>query len=476
MLNYFPNYISRRAIVLYFALLVLIPLVFWHPMAWYFWAFGIIEVCVFFYFGNILSRQWVRESRSRFTKNMFWYSFAIRAAFVIITYFLYPSLNNSYFEFGAADSYTYHLFGERGAEMIAHGQFDFRNQFNAMGFFSRGLDIADTGYPVYLSFIYFISGKSIVFARLVKALLSSVTVVLAYRIACRNFGERAARVTAVFCMLMPNLIYYCGAHVKETEMLFLTMLFMDRADILVRSPKRNWGRIFECALLCFTVYFFRAVLSIVLALALVAALLFSSESVSSRVRRFSLVGLLVLLFGTVFWNVLSETLALDDYDNIQAQQEQNMQWRAERENGNTYAKYAGAAVFAPLIFTIPFPTMVNIPNQESQQMIHGGNYVKNITSFFTILALILLLMSGKWRERVLPIAFLCGYLVVLVFSNYAQSERFHIPILPFSLMLAAYGITEFFGKKHVKWFTLWLAFIFVVNIGWSWFKLRGRGM
>ena len=35
--------------------------------------------------------------------------------------------------------------------------------------------------------------------------------------------------------------------------------------------------------------------------------------------------------------------------------------------GNAFAKYAGTAVFAPLIFTIPFPTMVNTPYQENQQ-------------------------------------------------------------------------------------------------------------
>lgn len=33
--------------------------------------------------------------------------------------------------------------------------------------------------------------------------------------------------------------------------------------------------------------------------------------------------------------------------------------RGEREGGNELAKYAGAAVFAPLIFTIPFPTEIS---------------------------------------------------------------------------------------------------------------------
>jgi hypothetical protein len=33
-----------------------------------------------------------------------------------------------------------------------------------------------------------------------------------------------------------------------------------------------------------------------------------------------------------------------------------MEWRSTRVGGNSFAKYATAGVFAPLIFTIPFPT------------------------------------------------------------------------------------------------------------------------
>ena len=194
-----------------------------------------------------------------------------------------------------------------------------------------------------------------------------------------------------------------------------------------------------------------------------------------KVKKVFIVMMSVVLFGIAVGNNLFEQVDLSDLTQVQAQQDANMQWRSERSNGNRFANMAGSAVFAPLIFTIPFPTLVDIPNQETQQLLNGANYVKNVTSFFTIIALVLLLISGEWREKVLPIAFMCGYLVVLVFSNFAQSERFHIPILPFSLMFAAYGISQM-KNKHKRWFVYWIAFIFVANIGWSWFKLRGRGM
>jgi asparagine N-glycosylation enzyme membrane subunit Stt3 len=143
----------------------------------------------------------------------------------------------------------------------------------------------------------------------------------------------------------------------------------------------------------------------------------------------------------------------------------------------SFAKYAGAAVFAPMIFTIPFPTMNHIEGQENQMMIHGGNFVKNIVSYFTLAALIILLLSGKWRKHVLIGAILCGYLVVLMFSNFAQSERFHQPVLPFILMFAAYGISLMSQQKMLKkWYNYWCLMMFIAAMAWNWFKLAGRGL
>ena len=158
-------------------------------------------------------------------------------------------------------------------------------------------------------------------------------------------------------------------------------------------------------------------------------------------------------------------------------QQSNMEWRTKRANGNQFAKYAGAAVFAPMIFTIPFPTMNEVPGQENQKMIHGGNFVKNILSYFTIMALLVLLVTGNWRKHVLPLAVLCGYLLVLVFSNFAQSERFHQPILPLTLMFAALGISLMKENPWMKrYFNYWCVLIFLAAVAWNWFKLAGRGM
>lgn len=472
MIPYFPKYFSSRAIYLYIVLLLVVPIVFGHPMKWYWWLFGLVEVISFFYCSNRLTLDWGRYSNRLFEKKLLSTSLAIRLVYVLFSYFFYKEMTGTQFDFNAGDVLFYDEMGRYGHRLISLGHFP---TYLDLDSYSGGLDLSDTGYPYYLILIYSLTNNSIVAVRLIKAVISAWTAVIVYRIAKRNFGETTGRMSGVFCMLMPNLIYYCGVHLKETEMLFLVVVFVERADLLIRSSKISIVRILLVALVGFLVFFFRAVLCYVLFLALATAIVLSSKRIVKWGRNIIISSLAIVLVGIVFYNNLVERNGIEQYDNLTEQQATNMEWRSERKGGNQFAKYAGSAVFAPLIFTIPFPTMIDIPYQQGQQMIHGGNYVKNITSFFTIIALILLVLSGKWREHVLPASFLMGYLIVLVFSAYAQSERFHIPILPFSLMFAAYGVSQM-KNKHKTLFMYWMLFIFVANIGWAWFKLRGRGM
>lgn len=468
MLSYFPRFFANRAITIYLILLLLIPIAFGYPMHWYWWLFGIVEVCGFFYFSSLLSKAWQPLNGKRLEEKLFKSSFWLRAVYVLISYILYQGLTGAPFEFGVGDASWYDSMGRLGADII------WGKDIILSAFFD-GPDATDLGYPVWLSIVYALTGKSIFLARIVKAVISAYTVVLMYRLARRNFGDDVGRLSAILCMLMPNLIYYCGMHLKETEMLFLAVFFIEKADSVFRSRHANFQDIFLLVLSGAATYFFRGVLCAVLFLSIATTVILGSAKIKKG-GKWAMEGLVMLLLGAVVvWNVTNETLQKGEYSSVQEKQDVNMQWRAERVGGNAFAVKASAVVFAPLIFTIPFPTMVNIEYQQNQQMIHGGNYVKNVTSFFTILAMFLLLLSGKWRDNLLPIAFTLGYLVVLVFSNYAQSERFHIPSLPFELMFAAYGISQC-TNKHKNWFTVWLGFIFVANIGWAWFKLRGRGM
>ena len=470
MLSYFPKYYTDKAMYVYFALLVCVPVIFGYPMEWYFWIFGIVEVVGFFYFAHQLPIAWKNYSPKAFTKKLFTTALIIRVIYVVFSYWFYNEMTGTPFEFGAADVMLYNEVGQYGHICLSNGEWNLLTKLEAYA----GLALSDFGYPIYLSIVYWIFDDSIFLTRILKAVWGAWTCVLVYKLASRNFGEVVGRMAAIFCMLMPNFIYYCGIHLKETEMVFLIVLFAERADYAMRAKQLDWKALIIALIAACILFLFRTALAAVAMISLATTLMLSSRRVLSLSKKIAIGSFVVLaMFATIGNQLMAEAEEL--LNKAEGNQENAMEWYANRKGGNELAKYAGAAVFAPMILTIPFPSLVYTDGQENQRMIHGGNYVKNITSAFTIFALFCLLMSGNWRKHVLILSVCCGYLVVIALSAFAHSERFHLPALPFSLILAALGIS-LLSNKQKKWYNYWLILIFVANIAWAWFKLKGRGL
>ena len=480
ILPYIPKRVTSWAMLTYVAAMCCCNILFTsHMLHWQWWFFGAIEVLGFFYFANRLSKFWFYLKPLHFTQKIFWTAFFLRVAWVVISYILYQNWTGTAFAIDAADELFYNEVAQYTATMMRNGDW---NIYSNIVTYSGNIQFSDIGYPIYLTFVYWIFGGSIVVARLIKAIIGAWTAILMYKFASRNFGEQIGRMTAIMCMLIPNLIYYCGFQLKEVEMVFLCILFAERADFLLRKGKLAFMPTAALMLIPSVMFTIRTALAATMVMAFFCALLLSSERIVSWGRRALLFTLAFVFAGVVL--TTSTNIGQDIQKMWRTRgsgQRTNMEWRAVRDVGQgmtqQFAKYAGAAVFAPMIFTIPFPTMNEVPGQENQKMIHGGNFVKNIVSGFTIAALFILLFSGDWRKYVFPLAILCGYLVILVFSTFAQSERFHLPILPFTLMFAAYGISKMNEVWWIKkYYPYWCALMFVAAIAWNWFKLAGRGM
>ena len=475
----FPNWLSLYPMVAYVAALMVVTVMYSSfSMSWYYMLSGLIAVSVFFLYGKTLvgqTTELVIRKEKNFEKRIFIISLAFRIAWTLLIYWIFMEYYGDAFGFENADPTYYDELGQFVAGMIERGDFHFYDEISK---WSGNKDIADMGYGVYVGLIYWLTGNSIVIVRLLKCLFSAWTVLLIYRLAKRNFGEQTARIAAIFCALWPNFWYYCGTHLKETEMVFLSVLFVEQADQMLRSRQFTAWKVIPVLLMAAAIFTFRTPLGLVALLALVFSVVMSSARVVSWGKRV-IVGLLsILLIVVVAGNRIEEqTKGL--LEQVQSGQQQlNMEWRTKRENGNTFAKYAGTAVFAPLIFTLPFPTMARpFEGQDLQQLLNGGNFIKNIISCLTIMSLIILFMSGKWRENLLPLSFMLGYLIVLAVSTFAQSERFHQPVMPFEFMFAAYGLSIAVTKpKYKRWFIYWCVLMFVAAIAWNWFKMAGRGL
>ena len=465
---------SNFGILTYLAALLTCSVVFLNQaMYWYWWVFGILEVVGFFYFANRQSRLWANIGPRQFQKNVFWTAFLLRVVVMLFLYWFHDTMTGQPFMFHAADATGYHEEAQWMAQTIRDGQFSTYLNYK----FVQHNGVSDAGYPMYLGLVYLLSGDSIIVARLLKCLWSALSCVLIYRLGKRNFGESVGRMAAIFMMLEPHFSIYAGMHLKETEMIFLMILFLERADALLRSRNFNFKTISVVVIVMASLFTFRTVLGLTAIFSVAMALLLSSARVMGWGRR--IVVLLVLGMSVLYF---AGGRIMTEVEQVWELKDDNQSSRmSEIVQTQSYAQYAGAAVFAPMIFTIPFPTMVETEGQETSRLLHGGMVVKNIMSYFCIIALILLLFPlipgyNKWRDHVLIGVFLLAYLVILIFSAFAHADRFHMPALALEVLFMAYGVSLSRIPQIQRWYKAWLVLMFVAMVAWNWFKLAGRGM
>lgn len=473
-----PNWLTGKSMIFFFVAMFACFLAFGYPMEFRDAFIAGLSVVLFFYGAMSMSKSWEWKKEKVFIRNIFIAGLIIRLIWIFYCYFIFnPEYWGTTYGDGA-DVDWYMPYGKAIAEWLTG---------NAGVTFEKlrdswGGQIDDIGYPMWLAIVNILTGgESDVFVPfLIKAIVSAYCSVCIYHVAKRHFGEGAARMAALFLAFNPNMIYWCGNMFKETEMVFLICVFIDQTDKAVTSPKGlTIKSLLPGVLAGFSLFFFRAALGAVAFAAMFAHVVMASNRVMSMGKKI-IAG--VLVTGTLFVgmgdSLREKTQSMVDSAQSDYQQK-NMEWRAEREDGaNSFAKYAGKAVFAPLIFTIPFPSFnVALESQVLQRQLSGGSYIKNILSFFVIMVMLMMLISGEWRRHVFILAFTVGYHVVLALSPFAQSGRFHMPVIPMIMLFAAYGIQIAKSNARVrKWFPIVLVLEVAACLAWNWFKLAGRGM
>ena len=473
-----PNWIVGRTLLFFFISFFACLIVFGYPPQLELIFTSILSVIIFLYGSSELSKQWQYVSEKRYLKNVFWLGVAIRLIWVLYVFFIFhPDHYGTRYGDGA-DVTWYMPFGEDLAEWIRgnHPEMSFRDMQKV---WVASND--DIGYPLWLAIIYLLTGSvsDVFIPMLVKTIVGAYCAVLIYKIANRHFGVGAARMAAIFIALNPNMIYWCGSMMKEAEMVFLCCLSVEKLDEAMSSNKRlSFRALLPGILVGLTLFFFRMALGLALFMAVLAHIVFVSNRIMGYGKKILAGLIVVLVLGIGIGDRLySQANAL--VGSVQSGgQNVNMEWRSNRTGGNSLAKYAGAAIFAPLIVTIPFPTF-NFANasQLLQVQLSGGFFIKNVFSFFVILVMLLMLVSGEWRKHVFILAYTGAYLVVLVFSNFAQSGRFHMPIFPMLILFAAYGIQIAKGNVRIRnEYKIILMVELLICLAWNWFKLRGRGM
>ena len=467
MIPFFPKQISQRAIIVYLTALAIISLFFsTNAMSWNYMLLGGGFVVGFFALLSYWTLRWGKQSVQHFISSLFTIAFVSRIIWVVFSYFAYLKATGLPFEYGAADSIGYHseavwLAGERWA--IAWDYY--------FGPASEG--ISDVGYPLYLTILYKIFGTGVILPRIFKALLSAWTCVLIYKLAARTFGESTGRMAGLMCALMPNLIIYCGLHLKETEMIFLEVAFLERLDYAIRERRFSLWNVLLPTIIAGSLFFFRTIIGAAAIFTFVSAVLLSSvPTMKKGWKRTALAG-----WGVLCLVIFSGGTAVTELEALWEERDENESTKRLEQvsRGNQWAQYATGAVMAPMAFVLPYATMVNVDEQHGQQEKHGGNFIRNFMGFFVFLAIVESFRRKEWRQFVVIGAFIIAYLGVVALSGFSNSERFLLPGLPCLIMMWAYGVSTLRAQSY-RWINFWCVIVFLMEFGWAFFKLGSRGL
>jgi hypothetical protein len=466
------DYFLKRVVVVYGVSLVFVGVLYLgNFMPWYWAVAGITEVLLFYGLSTYWERQWALLSPKSFENKLFAYTLLLRFIWIFGYYAFTMSVWNTPWEQPVGttmDSWAYFDEAIWLKEMILQGDISPYLEYVRQG------SVDDAGYPAFLALWNILTGNSILLSRFPNAFFDAWTVVLTYRIAYRNFGDKVARLSSFFVLLIPMMSFYSAVTMKESLMVMLTMWALEKGDLLIRDRKFTSWNLIAFILLALLVSFLRIALAWVVVLTFVCAVILSSERLIQHTRRVAFISVLILAALTVFGGTL-----LQQREVLFSQIEstgQNYDYRAERLGGNKLVSNLNKVVLAPFALTIPLPTMVEIEGQNIQQLQNGGYYLKNVLSFFVVFSFFILIKRKKWRYSITLLAFLAGYLMVLAMSSFLHSGRFHHPVVPIEMIFAALGISSIRNRRDAKLFDYFLIFEFLVILFWNGFKLKGRGV
>lgn len=395
----------------------------------------------------------------------FFISFFTHLLFLVILYIYYFSLDGTLFGPNAMDVTGYHLVPKWMAEEYSStGTLNIQYYLDLVGSFS------DMGYIFWMFFWYTLFGSDLWLHGLLNIIFASFSAVLVYKITLRQFGEKVGILAAIMMLLHPFFIYYNSIALKETIMLWLVLMFFKQAQAYFIFPNRKALHLVLALLSVLMLTFFRNFLAIVLGLGFLIHFLFNGVKRSRSINIFiSIITFIGFYYLFTSLNVFADANTLinisgESFDSVVA-----------RRTGNSLVeRFTSLPAFIVLAFSGPFPTIVNIPDQESILLQMGGAFLRNLMVPFSMFS-IWFVFKKELRQNLMYLFFIFAYLFIVAYSGYGNSMRYNLVVLPILLIYTAKGIQDItFNQRKV--YHIYLFILVLVILMWNYSKLAGRGI
>lgn len=467
-----PDKLQRHfniiGISIYCAALILVSIVFRNyalKPVWMVWGIG--TVLFFSTMTYLCHKSWRQDNPKTYIKKVFWVALGIRVLYVVGILYYYYIKTGSSMEFQAADSRNYHETASYLAQLAREGYFKAifeQLEYRTMGF-------SDQGYMLYLTTLYSIFGNNTIIPRLLKALMSAYMCVAIYKLTARNINEKTAKLAAIIAIFLPQFIHYNGTYLKETEMIFLATVALERFDYLIRTRKHFIVNLILTILLTVLSFGFRTVVGMILIGSFVVHILLIDQNLVARKTKWIILGGIGILLIVLVLSPIGKELLIMLKVNFK---ESNYLVVKYNQLGMKYADYASYKTLAPGVFVLPLTNLVEVAN-DNQKLMNGTYFIKNYLAFFAMWCIIVAIREKKWKNFSLIGSYTLVYILIIAFSFAVNSERYHLPAMPGIVIMSAFAMTHF-RKKDFKFYYAYTALLLIAIVAWNYLKISAKGL
>lgn len=450
--------------------------------------FGDLSVDFIFLFGNFIvvilsiflinycQINYIPLKEEIFVKKIFWFSLSLRIFSVVFYHVLFYYITGTEFDIEAIDALWYDEVAKVTSASFLDGTFSLpRFLININASFD------DSGYVVFLSFLYSVFDNNIFVVRIIQAIISAQTVVLIYRVSKTIFGEKTAKLTSILLATFHLLLLFTALHLKETLMVYFLILFTYQCIKLFEKKIT----LYTLAILMFSLlalFSFRTVLGLTSLLSLIGYLMISGKIPLAKK------GLMFLTMCGFIYFIVINFPALDEvvdkskrYAGIETEGKALLGGSKESgftSQGQSFAKYAGGGVFFVQSIVLPYPSMVKtniVFYNQTLQWYFAGTLL--IWAFLTYYAYVGIYYSVKnhFRQSSILLINIAVYTVALISAFYITSIRQNIIKLVLLIPFIAFGVISS-NQRIRNNFIKYAIVIGIIVLVWNYIKVAGRGL
>lgn len=435
------------------------------------------------YYHTSFRRKIIELPTNKFERIIFIQSLCFRIVFMLVLTYIFYLITGGLLNVEAIDAKAYHELAIKMADGL-------RNKY----YYNKSLlfkNFDDNGYFHFISIVYLFTNNSIIFFRLVQCLLGSLSVLLIYRITCRIFkNEVAARYSALIAVPFPLFLVYSAVLLKVTVLVFSILLIIySLYNISENGFKIKWLLFTVIGLVACATMRFLYVLMLLSSFSFFILLnvkKMKGKYINVFISFAIIVGLLLSISGTLGFkeealmksSVYISSLKIKNEETTQKKVSLGGQNITKNTIFNYSRKFGGKLLFVPFSFSFPFPTLVKTNMYKYNQTLKwyhiGGILLWNFLAFFSILGFFAI-VKNNFRGSSMILFLTMLFLVVLIKGFIITSIRHNAPKIAIMLIFAGIGI-EYKIKNKYLYFLIYSFCISIAVIGFSYFKLKARGI